>query len=264
MTMRRAFTLVELLVVIAIIGVLIAILVPTVAQSRDTARRVQCASQLSSVGKGLAVYATSNNDLLPNVGASGGSWYWDVAPGVADLMIGSIGSSNGLRPDGARRLLYCPGNPAQNADGLWNFALPQYRVLGYSYMGFRNGNFPQDMSLVSNLTNVARRVPSLGFYRRMQNVETHRAGLTVLMLDTIISNNRSATYDATNFCSIRGGYVEPHQTSHLKGYKPTGANILYFDGHDEWTKFNPATTFVCGTGNANPPSNFPYFWFPAP
>ena len=47
----RAFTLVELLVVIAIIAVLLAILLPSLSSIKLTARRLQCASKLSTMGK---------------------------------------------------------------------------------------------------------------------------------------------------------------------------------------------------------------------
>src|SRR5436305_2007146 len=53
---HRAFTLVELLVVIAIIGVLIAMMLPAVQASRESARRTQCVANLSQVSVGLQNY----------------------------------------------------------------------------------------------------------------------------------------------------------------------------------------------------------------
>ena len=48
------FTLIELLVVVAIIGVLIAILVPTLTMMHETALRTQCAANLKGQGQAFA------------------------------------------------------------------------------------------------------------------------------------------------------------------------------------------------------------------
>lgn len=65
---RLAFTLIELLTVIAIIGILAAILIPTVASVRDSAKSSVCVSNLRQIGLAASIYALDNNDRLPNAG----------------------------------------------------------------------------------------------------------------------------------------------------------------------------------------------------
>lgn len=84
---QRGFTLIELLVVVAIIALLISILLPSLSDAREQAKRTKCAANLRSMGQAVALCQNDNRDFGPSwddgeargqsgVGSgSGGRWY---------------------------------------------------------------------------------------------------------------------------------------------------------------------------------------------
>jgi len=60
-----AFTLVELLVVIAMVAVLVVLLAPALASTKDHALRASCANNLRELGLGTSVYAEHYNGAYP-------------------------------------------------------------------------------------------------------------------------------------------------------------------------------------------------------
>ena len=84
----RAFTLIELLVVIAIIAMLVSMLLPTLAKSREAGRQLKCSANEHGIVSAMVMYAGDYKDIppRPNWELNGdrvpGWLYVPPAPGV--------------------------------------------------------------------------------------------------------------------------------------------------------------------------------------
>jgi prepilin-type N-terminal cleavage/methylation domain-containing protein len=65
--LRRAFTLIELLVVMAIVGVLGALLLPTLSKAGERARVTACRSNLRQIGIALRLYLDDHGNRFPTM-----------------------------------------------------------------------------------------------------------------------------------------------------------------------------------------------------
>jgi prepilin-type N-terminal cleavage/methylation domain-containing protein len=61
----KAFTLVELLVVIAIVGILAAMLIPTLGAAKAKSQRTVCMNDLRQINLGLRLYSDDSSDYVP-------------------------------------------------------------------------------------------------------------------------------------------------------------------------------------------------------
>src|SRR6185369_4145195 len=86
---RSAFTLIELLVVFAVVAVLAALIVPAVQRARETARRVQCITNVKQIALAMQAYHDVHRVFPLNYGNGvydvfdrGASWMQMILPMV--------------------------------------------------------------------------------------------------------------------------------------------------------------------------------------
>ena len=116
---RKAFTLIELLTVIAIIGVLAAILIPTVGAVRKSARSAQAISNIKQIGMATLLYSQDNRGAIlgqgDNADSPGAFQYFELtmrqwATYLARSPAGNIERVNNVL--GEIRDPYVPNEPA--------------------------------------------------------------------------------------------------------------------------------------------------------
>jgi prepilin-type N-terminal cleavage/methylation domain-containing protein/prepilin-type processing-associated H-X9-DG protein len=78
---RRGFTLIELLVVIAIIGILAAMLFPVFARARESARKIQCLSNVKNIALAFQMYLTDYDAFTPYEHNQAAFDYFSTCPG---------------------------------------------------------------------------------------------------------------------------------------------------------------------------------------
>ena len=98
---KRGFTLIELLVVIAIIAILAAMLFPVFARARESARKIQCMSNVKNVAIAIQMYLTDYDRLMPMETNQNALTYF-----ANDYVTGPGGDNDGMHDFGCPERAY--------------------------------------------------------------------------------------------------------------------------------------------------------------
>ena len=231
------FTLVELLVVIGIIGVLVSILLPTLAKAREAGQRSVCLAHLREIGNGLNMYLAESRGVLPafrpNQGSTGVVDFAD--DDVYGQFPNALGSLLPYLKD--RRLFACPSVDAERY-------YPQNPILP---------------TALSDTTYVANGILAGRKAARVRNA----SGVVYLhewSFHTSVCWYRPVS---TNFPDPKAPYTWWHgqrpDTEEYSNVHQKGGNALFLDGHAEWRPYKSVKAgdfgLAGGTGYTGTPTD---------
>lgn len=225
----QAFTLIELLVVISIISLLIAMLLPVLASAREQAVKLQCASNLRSVGIAIHLYAMDNKSVLLSGYRSGPGDYFDwdfLTNNNWDAVSRSYSPWLQLRDLDymqSKKMFQCPASDPIQFPRIDNFKRSYAVAVGIRFAGWGYDRIGTTNYYYGNPSGIQMRIDDGRISKAIiLNDNVYKPGLSGYKL------NRYAHNPSTGVVS--------------------GGNAVFSDGHVVWRNFDQYTLVNGSTG----------------
>lgn len=217
--LNSGFTLIELLTVIAIIGILAAIIIPTIGKVRQSAKSAQCLSNLRQIGMAFNLYPADNKGRFPRTGLNprpndpsrvDALWYSAITPYIQTSAVAAT-----------HAVYRCPSEEAQVDPARINSTV-QYTA---SRALERSGS----TTLVSGLGSKPEEIPNVSQTFLVIDSWVNQTGAS-----TGISPHGTLTY-AQLTTSISG---TPDASTTVSYRHNSGVNVVFIDGHTARLSFD--------------------------
>ena len=211
MSRRNRFTLIELLVVIAIIGILAAMLLPSLSKAREKARQASCLSNCKQIELGILQYTVDEDEYLPP------SKYHNASAPSDPLWITELCKMYTAGFD----VWSCPSNPSDNIVTSYGDA-PFHQVFNYDGVHGLGGDWYTTLTTAFHLSEQEKPSDTVGGncfwppfigwggYLNYSEIQWVRAACI-------------ASYGHDSFC---------HND---------GSNLMFVDGHAKWYRDDSMT-----------------------
>ena len=140
----KGFTLIELLVVIAVLALLLSVIMPSLANAKELARRTVCLAHLGQLGLVCVTYAHENDDWFPDYnvhpGPTGVKYQSPDPRCVSDVGLGDarslwVGYVADYTVERGTDIFYCPSETVMILENIWPQADGKVHWFGYPYWG---------------------------------------------------------------------------------------------------------------------------------